>query len=121
LAAPPDISGLDRQQLTELLGRVLSRLLAPDDNRRVDQPSHSPDIRLLSAKQVAELWNVPETWIRDQARSGKLLSVKRGHYVRFRPSDLERFCEEPDRSLSHGGNNDRRPRLTLRKNGIHRV
>ena len=55
---------------------------------------------LLTAKQVADVWNVPETWVRDQARAGKLPSFQLGRYVRFKRSDLER---------------------SLCRNGVHRV
>jgi excisionase family DNA binding protein len=60
----------------------------------VSAPNGQPpvsDTGLLDAKQVAELWSVPETWVRDQARAGKLPSIQLGRYVRFRLSDLERF------------------------------
>lgn len=50
---------------------------------------HSPT--LLSAQQAAKLWNVPTTWISEAARRGELPSVHLGHYVRFKPQDLEEF------------------------------
>ena len=46
---------------------------------------------LLSAPQLAELWNIPETWVREQARLGVLPSIRLGHYVRFRLEEVERF------------------------------
>lgn len=51
------------------------------------------DDRLLTAAEVAERLGVPETWVYRAARSGKLPSVKLGHYVRFRWSDVEAWLE----------------------------
>ena len=48
---------------------------------------------LLSAAQAAKLWDVPTTWIAEAARRGVLPSVRLGHYVRFRPEDLEEFIK----------------------------
>ncbi len=46
---------------------------------------------LLSAETAAKLFEVPKTWISEAARRGELQSVRVGHYVRFRPEDLEAF------------------------------
>lgn len=50
--------------------------------------------RFVDAKTVAERWGVPESWVYDMARQGKLPSRRLGHYVRFLPDDLERFLAE---------------------------
>lgn len=52
---------------------------------------HSP--ALLSAEAAAKLFEVPKSWISDAARRGELPSVRLGHYVRFKPDDLETFTE----------------------------
>ena len=52
---------------------------------------HSPT--LLSAEQAAKLWDLPKTWISEAARRGELPCVRLGHYVRFRPEDLEEFIK----------------------------
>ena len=44
--------------------------------------------RLLDAREAAEKLGVPETWVRDMERRGKIASVRLGRYVRFRPEDL---------------------------------
>jgi hypothetical protein len=36
---------------------------------------------LLDARELAELFCVPESWVREQARLGNLPSFKLGHYV----------------------------------------
>jgi hypothetical protein len=43
---------------------------------------------------AGELFGVPESWVREQARLGILLSFKLGHYVRFRIEEIERFLTE---------------------------
>ena len=50
---------------------------------------HSPT--LLSAAQAAKLWDIPKTWISEAARRGEIPTVRLGHYVRFKPEDLEEF------------------------------
>jgi len=70
---------------------------------------------LLTAKQVAERWSVPETWVREKYRAGMLPFVQLGRYVRFRPLDLERY-------LQTAGKDAQAPaRLPLHRNGIHDV
>jgi excisionase family DNA binding protein len=69
------------EQLRELMREELKGATANN--------THSPT--LLSAEEAANRWNVPRTWISEMARQGKLPSVKLGHYVRFRPEDLEEF------------------------------
>ena len=88
------------------------RLPREANGRAADKALLGPDSRLLSAKQVAGLWNVPETWVRDQARAGKLPSVQLGRYVRFKMSDLDRYLgTKPERARLHPAPN----------NDIHRV
>ncbi|HLQ13211.1 MAG TPA: helix-turn-helix domain-containing protein [Steroidobacteraceae bacterium] len=45
----------------------------------------------LSAKHVAERFDVPASWVYERARSGQLPSVRvGGRYVRFRVEDVDR-------------------------------
>ncbi|MFQ5852561.1 MAG: helix-turn-helix domain-containing protein, partial [Candidatus Binatia bacterium] len=44
--------------------------------------------QLLTAEQVAELWEVAVSKVREMARRGELPHVRLGHYMRFRPEDL---------------------------------
>ena len=50
--------------------------------------------KLLGARELAELFGVPESWVREQARLGILPSFKLGHYVRFRIEEVERFLAQ---------------------------
>ena len=50
--------------------------------------------RLLDAKAVAERLGVPETWVRESARSRAMPCVRLGRYVRFDLDDVETWLEE---------------------------
>lgn len=47
-----------------------------------------PEYQFLDCKQLAQRWNVPETWIRERVRNRSqddpLPHVRFGKYVRFR-------------------------------------
>ena len=47
--------------------------------------------QLFTAEQMAKFWGVPVTKVRRLARTDELHSVPLGHYVRFRPEDLEEY------------------------------
>jgi excisionase family DNA binding protein len=59
--------------------------------------------RLLDAKAVAERLGVPETWVRESARSGAMPCVRLGRYVRFDLADVEAWleeCKRPGRAIT---------------------
>jgi excisionase family DNA binding protein len=99
LADPSRSVGLTRGAIQQLYIQLASRigtlkalesvllsmlLRQPTDSDRASQPSGE----LLTAPQVAKILNVPESWVREQARLGELPSVKLGHYVRFRSDEM---------------------------------
>ena len=52
--------------------------------------------RLLTVAEVADLLNVPKSWVYEHTRPGRrdqLPSVKLGRYRRFRLADVEAFIE----------------------------
>jgi excisionase family DNA binding protein len=58
--------------------------------------------RLLDAKEVAELLNVPVSWVRESTRSGAIPHVQLGRYRRYRESDVARWleqCSRPGRAI----------------------
>lgn len=57
-----------------------------------------PD-RLLSAGEIAECLQVPETWVREQARAGHIPHLRLGRYVRFSWPAVEAWLTE----CQHGG------------------
>jgi excisionase family DNA binding protein len=76
--------------LKTLEGVLLSIML----NQRGGADHGQAASELLTAPEVAQRWHVPESWVREQARLGVLPFVRLGHYVRFRPDELERFASE---------------------------
>jgi excisionase family DNA binding protein len=58
--------------------------------------------RLLTADEVAELLNVPVTWVRESTRSGAMPCVELGRYRRYeREAVLEwlEMCKQPGRAI----------------------
>lgn len=68
-------------------------------------PSYPDDVieleaqPLLTAGQVADRLNVPQTWVYRAGRGGGLPCVRMGKYMRFRREDVEDF-------IAAGGNAD---------------
>jgi len=59
--------------------------------------------RLLTATEVAELLNVPVSWVRESARSGAIPCVRLGRYVRFEWEVVEEWlasCRQPGRAVA---------------------
>jgi excisionase family DNA binding protein len=105
LADPSRTRGLVLEAVPELLTQVSARVaslkilegtllsLMLSERMEAKGLSHAAS-RLLGARELAELFGVPESWIREQARLGILPSFKLGHYVRFRLQEVERFLAE---------------------------
>jgi len=55
--------------------------------------------RLLEAREVAELLNVPTGWVREHTRSGAIPSIELGRYRRYDRDDVLAWVE----SLKAGG------------------
>jgi excisionase family DNA binding protein len=49
--------------------------------------------RLLDAGQVADLLNVPTSWVREHTRSGAIPHVPLGRYVRYAEADVLAWVE----------------------------
>jgi hypothetical protein len=82
---PRVLAFLSARLLTE---RVSSHSCAHDGESRRDAE------KLLTAGQLAERLNLPESWVRSEERAGRIASVRLGKYVRFRLSVLERSLAE---------------------------
>lgn len=85
---PISTADLTREQLVALLADVLSRLIAP--------PGNATPGALLSAEELAKRWGVPETWVREQYRGGRLHGQRLGRYVRFTEADVSEFMASDD-------------------------
>jgi excisionase family DNA binding protein len=46
---------------------------------------------LLDAEQVGALLNVPGSWVRQQAREGRIPHLRLGRYVRFDADEIEQW------------------------------
>lgn len=104
LADPTRAKGLSFEAVPELLAEIALRtvplktlestLLSLLAQRPANGGNANGNTGLLSAPQLAEMWNIPETWVREQARLGVLPFIRLGHYVRFRLDEVERFLAE---------------------------
>ena len=83
-------ANVPRTALKTLEGALLSLMLS----QRIAARSFSNASALLAAPELAKLFGVPESWVREQARLGNLPSIKLGHYVRFRIEEVERYLTE---------------------------
>jgi excisionase family DNA binding protein len=54
--------------------------------------------RLLNAGQVAKLLSVPESWVREQTRKGKLPCVELGRYRRYRLEHVIEWIDKQERN-----------------------
>ena len=53
------------------------------------EPATDPNERLLDSKQLADILQVPITWIEQQAREGNIPSLSLGRRRRYRRSAVE--------------------------------
>ncbi len=51
------------------------------------------DDRLLTAKEVASLLAVPESWVREATREGRLPHLKLGRYRRYQRPAIEAWLQ----------------------------
>jgi excisionase family DNA binding protein len=59
--------------------------------------------RLIDAREVAELLNIPVTWVREQTRSGAMPCVELGRYRRYVLADVLLWlesCKRPGRPVT---------------------
>lgn len=49
---------------------------------------------LLTAKEVARLLAVPESWVREATRDGRLPYLALGRYRRYQRSEIETWLDE---------------------------
>jgi excisionase family DNA binding protein len=51
------------------------------------------DDRLLTAPEVAEMLSVPEGWVREHTRNGRLPAIQLGRYRRYDRADVLAWVE----------------------------
>jgi excisionase family DNA binding protein len=50
--------------------------------------------RLLTAKEVADLLAVPESWVREATREGRIPHLRLGRYRRYQPAAIDAWLAE---------------------------
>jgi excisionase family DNA binding protein len=58
--------------------------------------------RLLDANEVADLLNVPVSWVRESTRSGVMPAIPLGRYWRYDRADVLAWiqsCKQPGRAI----------------------
>ena len=63
--------------------------------------STRPATRLLSAEEAGEAYGFKPAYLREQARQGRLPSVKFDFFVRFDPADIEAWIDSRRRGGSY--------------------
>ncbi len=78
-------------QIPGLLLYLAARLLAETGTEvdRANQANGSNE-DLVTAGELAAHLNLPESWVRNEERLGRIPSVRLGKYIRFRVSEVER-------------------------------
>jgi excisionase family DNA binding protein len=87
-------------QIPCVLAFLSARLLAEGSSSRTcehNSESARDTGNLLTAGELAERLNLPESWVRTEERAGRIPSVRLGRYVRFKLSDIERALAERGR------------------------
>ena len=89
--------GIPVGMIPVVLACLTTRLLAEGNTGRDDEPNGAraaePE-RLLTAGELADRLGVPESWVRNEERRGRIPGVRLGKYVRFRASEIERILAE---------------------------
>jgi len=73
-------------QLREIIQQEVQKATNGNGNHEV--------VQLLDAKAAAKRLSVHKSWISAMARKGELPCVHLGHYVRFKPEDLDQFIKD---------------------------
>jgi excisionase family DNA binding protein len=64
------------------------RLIVREETERA-LAAQKPEPLELTTQQAADLLNLPVSWLAAAARRGDIKSVRHGHHVRFKLSDLK--------------------------------
>jgi excisionase family DNA binding protein len=59
--------------------------------------------RLLNAAEVAELFAVPESWVREHTRNGSLPRIQLGRYIRYRREAIVAWLESQEGADAKSG------------------
>jgi excisionase family DNA binding protein len=73
-------------------------------------------MRLLTAGEVGERWQVPATWVLREAREGRLACIRLGRYVRFSEEAISAY----EADLEGRSNGAQRVRRLASNQAVHR-
>ena len=100
LAVADLVARISVEQIPSVLVLLVGRLLTEGFSGNVQ--GEDSDLRkeregLVAAGQLAKRLNLPESWIRNEERLGRIPSIRAGKYVRFSLSEVERALAERKR------------------------
>ena len=81
--------------LVFLAGRLLAEGAGREQERDGDRDHHEE--KLLSAGELSERLSLPESWLRNEERLGRIPSIRAGKYVRFKLDEVEKALAERKR------------------------
>ena len=102
-------NGISVEQIPAVLILLAARLAAAEGARLHDQHKlvASDSEKLITAGELAARLGVPESWVRNEERGGRIPGVRIGKYVRFKLSAVERAladrkpdCASPAEQIS---------------------
>jgi excisionase family DNA binding protein len=65
------------------------------------QPAEDSNERLLDSQQLADVLQVPATWIEQQAREGNIPSLSFGRRRRYRRTSVEAAIKQGNININH--------------------
>ena len=77
-----DIASVPRDRIVAVIAALAARFVAESVERPAVEHEASA-AALLDAKQMGERLNVRESWVRSEARSGRIPCIEIGRYIRF--------------------------------------
>jgi excisionase family DNA binding protein len=75
-------------------GNGRSRTTCRKERTLQNHPRTRPGDRLLTAAEVADILALPESWVREATRAGRLPHLKLGRYRRYSRQAIEAWLEE---------------------------
>ena len=86
--------------LAFLSARLLSQGYAGPDPEPNGSGERELEERHLTAGELAARLNLPESWVRNEERAGRIPSIRAGKYVRFKATEVERALAEKSRQMA---------------------
>jgi len=91
------------EKIPSVLALLAARLAAEGNAAYSSEPHDHSGTQdgakiLLTANQLAERLNLPESWVRNEERLGRIPSIRAGKYVRFSLSDVRTSLAERKRN-----------------------